>query len=263
MPRKRIIKPGFFKNDLLAGCSPLARLMFAGLWCWADRDGKLEDRPLRLKAEILPYDDADGDALIGELVKAGFVDRYEVNGVKVIRVLRFGTHQDPHPHEAKSVLPNKVNVIASNVIGEPRSTISHTSPACPSCPSCSLDTDTNSTTNRSDPLENFRTEVASLQGVEADWLRVAHGEGPDVKNTRDTLTRLVTALGPERCHDVAKLAIDAAQRKPVRQLKFFVGWLERALNGNGTASHPAVRPRAIAPAEKFAPGMRTVEIPGG
>jgi len=52
--RARNIKPGFFKNDQLAECHPLARLLFAGLWCEADRAGRLKDRPKRLKVECLP-----------------------------------------------------------------------------------------------------------------------------------------------------------------------------------------------------------------
>ena len=37
MARARNIKPGFFTNDVLADCDPLARLLFAGLWTVADR----------------------------------------------------------------------------------------------------------------------------------------------------------------------------------------------------------------------------------
>ena len=59
MARSRNIKPGFFLNDDLAECEPLARLLFAGLWCIADREGRLEDRPKRIKIEVLPYDNCD------------------------------------------------------------------------------------------------------------------------------------------------------------------------------------------------------------
>jgi hypothetical protein len=64
MARARNIKPGFFLNDELAECEPLARLLFAGLWCIADREGRLEDKPKRIKVEILPYDDCDIDYLL-------------------------------------------------------------------------------------------------------------------------------------------------------------------------------------------------------
>ena len=75
MPRARNIKPGFFKNDILAECNPLARILFAGLWCEADREGRLEDRPKRLKAEYLPYDQCDIGTLLDELEKHDFVVR--------------------------------------------------------------------------------------------------------------------------------------------------------------------------------------------
>ena len=39
MSRSRNIKPGFFKNEHLAECQPLARLLFIGLWTLADREG--------------------------------------------------------------------------------------------------------------------------------------------------------------------------------------------------------------------------------
>lgn len=73
MPRKRDLKPGFFKNEALAELPPLTRMFFAGLWCWADREGRLEDRPKKLKGEILPYDDFDADAALDELERAGLI----------------------------------------------------------------------------------------------------------------------------------------------------------------------------------------------
>ncbi|MCX8018393.1 MAG: hypothetical protein N2690_10910, partial [Rhodocyclaceae bacterium] len=59
--RARNIKPGFYKNEDLAECSVWARLIFPGLWMMADRDGRLEDRPKRIKAELLPFDAVDVD----------------------------------------------------------------------------------------------------------------------------------------------------------------------------------------------------------
>lgn len=105
--RLRTIKPGFFKNEDLAALPPLARLLFAGLWCIADREGRLEDRPRRIKALILPYDDdADANDLIERLAAAGFVERYEASGVKCIRIVNFLLHQQPHYKEVASVLPS-------------------------------------------------------------------------------------------------------------------------------------------------------------
>lgn len=105
MARARNVKPGFFTNDLLAEVDPLGRLLFIGLWCLADRDGRLEDRPKRIKAEILPYDDVDVEALLHDLGSRGFIQRYEVNGQRFIQVLNFAKHQNPHVNEKPSSIP--------------------------------------------------------------------------------------------------------------------------------------------------------------
>jgi hypothetical protein len=71
--RARIIKPGFYANEQLAECSLLARFIFPGLWMLADRRGRLEDRPKRIKATLLPYDDGNVDELLDELANAGLL----------------------------------------------------------------------------------------------------------------------------------------------------------------------------------------------
>ena len=105
MARARNIKPGFFKNETLAECSPLARLLFAGLWCLADRAGRLEDRPKRIRAELLPYDDGSVDAMLDELHQAGFILRYLAGGQRFIQVQNFAKHQNPHCREPESAIP--------------------------------------------------------------------------------------------------------------------------------------------------------------
>ena len=104
MARSRNIKPGFFSNDVLAECEPLARLLFAGLWTIADREGRLEDRPKRIKAELLPYDDCNIDALLDALHSKGFILRYSVENQQLIQILAFTKHQNPHKNEVHSTL---------------------------------------------------------------------------------------------------------------------------------------------------------------
>lgn len=105
MARSRNIKPGFFKNEILAECKPLARLLFAGLWCLADRAGRLEDRPKRIRAEVLPYEDGSVDDMLDELQSAGFILRYQVGGQRFIQVMNFDKHQNPHCKEQESTIP--------------------------------------------------------------------------------------------------------------------------------------------------------------
>ncbi len=103
--RQRLIRPGFFNSDELAALPPLTRILFAGLWCAADREGRLKDRPKKIKAEILPYDDHDVDQALTALAAAGFIERYEVGGERFIHVCGFARNQFPHPKEPESVIP--------------------------------------------------------------------------------------------------------------------------------------------------------------
>lgn len=103
--RTRNLKPAFFKNDILGALNPLCRLLFSGLWCLADRMGRLEDRPLRIKAEILPFDDCNADELLTMLAENGFITRYSAEGKNYIEVTNFLRHQNPHMREAESIIP--------------------------------------------------------------------------------------------------------------------------------------------------------------
>lgn len=105
MARLRTIKPGFFLDEELAECQPLARILFAGLWTIADREGRLEDRPRRIKVETLPYDECDVNALLEELAAAGFIVRYEIAGARYIAIPAWAKHQQPHYKEVASTIP--------------------------------------------------------------------------------------------------------------------------------------------------------------
>lgn len=105
MARTRSIKPSFFKNEFLAECEPMARLLFVGLWTLADSQGRMEFRPLRIKAEIFPYENCDILGLLKQLADRGFVRAYESGDVKVLEIPTFGDHQRCHPDERDEGLP--------------------------------------------------------------------------------------------------------------------------------------------------------------
>jgi len=108
MARSRNIKPGFFTNDELAECSPYARLLFAGLWTIADKEGRLDDRPKKVKAMVLPFDDVDCNDLLQQLHSHKFINRYQVNGDSYIQINNWKKHQNPHCKEAASEIPEPV-----------------------------------------------------------------------------------------------------------------------------------------------------------
>lgn len=104
--RARNLKPSLFKNEVLGVADPLLTILFEGLWCEADREGRLEDRPLRIKAEIFPYREGINiNKMLDWLESNNFIHRYKVNGVGVIQVAKFADHQRPHTNEVASTLP--------------------------------------------------------------------------------------------------------------------------------------------------------------
>ena len=114
MARARNIKPGLFSNELLAELPAFDRLLFIGMWCLADREGRLEDRPKRIKMELFPCDAYDVNEGLDSLAKAGFVNRYQVEGFSVIEIINFQKHQNPHGSEKDSALPDKDGYLTVN-----------------------------------------------------------------------------------------------------------------------------------------------------
>jgi hypothetical protein len=105
MARARSIKPGFFTNDSLVDLPFATRLLFIGLWTIADKEGRLLDRPKKIKMEIFPADDVDCEQALTQLTDKGFLLRYEAEGVRYIQVFNWRKHQNPHMKEADSAIP--------------------------------------------------------------------------------------------------------------------------------------------------------------
>ncbi len=89
MPKIRALHPSFFTDDDVVETSPLARLLFQGLWCYACDNGHVEDKPRQLKLRILPADDTNVPALLDEIEAAGLI----VRGGGWITVPNLTTHQ--------------------------------------------------------------------------------------------------------------------------------------------------------------------------
>ena len=107
------MKPDFFLDEDLAELPLWARVLYEGLWCHADKEGRLEDRPQKLKAVIFPYDKYDVEDGLKRLAlpkvhspkHPPFIIRYEINGERYIQILSWDTHQSPHHTEKESLIP--------------------------------------------------------------------------------------------------------------------------------------------------------------
>lgn len=110
MARARNIKPAFFMNEDLVTLPYEYRLLFIGLWTLADKEGLIEDRPIKIKMELFPADSIDINDGLNKLDSLGFIERYTESNIKVISVLNFKKHQSPHHTEKASQLPKKADL---------------------------------------------------------------------------------------------------------------------------------------------------------
>lgn len=110
MPRIRYLHPDFFSDEDLGLLPYETRLTYAGLWCYADREGRLEDRPKFLKAMLFPYNDISIEEQLDILANPKnsgkpFIQRYQADGKALIQIIEWDKYQHPHHTERESGIP--------------------------------------------------------------------------------------------------------------------------------------------------------------
>ena len=93
MARIRTVKPEFWTDEKVVECSISARLLFIGLFNFANDKGCLERSPRRIKMQVFPADSMDCEPLIQELITHGLLTEYSVNGVQYLHISGFLKHQ--------------------------------------------------------------------------------------------------------------------------------------------------------------------------
>ncbi len=129
MARIRTIKPEFWSNERVMCCSRGSRLLFIGLWNFADDTGRLRDSAKSIRAQIFPGDDDVNSeivrGMIDELSSNGLVNKYEVDGEGYLEITGWNHQRIDRPHASKHPAPNSTNdrrpfppdLILSNPIG--------------------------------------------------------------------------------------------------------------------------------------------------
>ena len=92
MARIRTIKPDFWTDESLTECSLSARLMFIGMWNFADDSGNIQRSAKQLKMKIFPADAIDCEPLVQELMTHGLLMEYSVSGEKFLNIKGFLKH---------------------------------------------------------------------------------------------------------------------------------------------------------------------------
>jgi hypothetical protein len=89
MARIRTIKPEFWTSAQVMECSVPARLLFIGIWNFADDAGRMAYSPKTLKAQIFPSDPITPEELarhVDELSSTGLVRIYDVDEKQYVLV---------------------------------------------------------------------------------------------------------------------------------------------------------------------------------
>jgi len=107
MARIRTIKPEFFTSEDIVELTPLSRLFYVSLWCESDREGRLIWKPKTFKLRYFPGDNCDIESMGKELIEAGLIEIYEINGKQYAEIPSFKSHQVINNRESESILPEK------------------------------------------------------------------------------------------------------------------------------------------------------------
>lgn len=115
--RNRQLHPEFFQDEKIASLKPYSRLLFTGLWCIADREGRLYDIPMVIHGLIFPFEPKFKiEIMLSELATSKFIVRYRLEDRCFIWIPKFTIYQKVHPNEAQSVIPEVPNDIKCNYI---------------------------------------------------------------------------------------------------------------------------------------------------
>lgn len=113
MARIRCIKPEFWTSQQIVECSPTARLLFIGLWNFADDRGVIPRRPRTIKMQVFPGDDftaADIDGWLNELELQRLVGRFEHNREEYLVVTGWHHQKIERPTYKYPVPPGELNI---------------------------------------------------------------------------------------------------------------------------------------------------------
>lgn len=96
MSRIRTIKPEFWVSEQTIACSPNARLLFIGMWNFADDSGIHPTSYVRLKAQIFPADNCTLEEIknwINELISNGLIREYAIDEKSYWIITGWKNHQ--------------------------------------------------------------------------------------------------------------------------------------------------------------------------
>jgi len=115
MARNRTISPDFWTMEAVIDCPAMTRLLFIGLWNFADDLGVQPLRPRTIRMQVFPGDTITNDdvrAMIEALAARGLVRIYTVDGAEYVAVVDW-TQMQRVGKRAKRRYPTDPSIDAS------------------------------------------------------------------------------------------------------------------------------------------------------
>lgn len=93
MARIRNIKPDFWTDEKLVELETWERLLFIGLWNFADDEGYMPYSPKRIKMQVFPGDSLEVSRGVQSLISIGAVELFDSEFGPVLHVSKWSKHQ--------------------------------------------------------------------------------------------------------------------------------------------------------------------------
>ena len=128
-----MIKPDFWSDEKTGQLSDRAKLLFIGMWNFADDEGRIRYHALYLRSCVFPYSDITHEEIknyMNELEAIGLVIPYQINGQVYAEIKNFKKHQVidrpqqskiPPPGESSQINTEQKNEQSANgrrIVGE-------------------------------------------------------------------------------------------------------------------------------------------------
>lgn len=105
MARIRTIKPDFWTDEKVVEVSAFARLLFIGLWNFADDEGRMQCSQKKIKMQIFPADSPDLPRLLAELSGQKMITLYVIDNVDYLQINNFSKHQKVDKRYPSKICP--------------------------------------------------------------------------------------------------------------------------------------------------------------
>lgn len=98
MANRRMINSGVWCDEKFLTFDDVTRLVWFGIITTADDQGRLQDNPLLIKAQLFPADRKSASLIsksLDRLTDAGMITRYEKDGKSLVQIVNWWEHQSP------------------------------------------------------------------------------------------------------------------------------------------------------------------------